>query len=271
MTRDAWLAAHSFLEPVARFSARVETVAAGLPTAAPGVADWRPYLADFEVGIPLLRSPGAALDLEPVETLVDALIDWLALEQVAGALAEQARALRAERTRASASPRVVDWLLGEGELAPSHPGLLRYLGWTAMTHHLSPLLDAFAAWRGEDRWLRSHCPTCGALPAMAQLVGVDPGKKRFLACGCCRTRWRYKRTACPFCEHDTHRLGIVGIAAEPVLRIVHCESCRGYLKTYDGQGEEALFLADWSSLHLDVVAQERGLERRAVSLYELAL
>ena len=41
------------------------------------------------------------------------------------------------------------------------------------------------------------------------------------------------------------------------LRIDHCESCRGYLKTYDGQGNETLWLADWSSLHLDLIAHDR--------------
>jgi len=28
-------------------------------------------------------------------------------------------------------------------------------------------------------------------------------------------------------------------------------------------------LADWTSLHLDVVAADRGLERKAASLYEI--
>ena len=48
------------------------------------------------------------------------------------------------------------------------------------------------------------------------------------------------------------------------------KSCRGYLKTYDGQGNEALLLADWTSLHLDLVAADRGLKRRAASLYGFA-
>ena len=52
------------------------------------------------------------------------------------------------------------------------------------------------------------------------------------------------------------------------LRIDHCESCGGYLKTYDGQGNESLLLSDWSSLHLDLIAHDRGLKRLAASLYE---
>jgi FdhE protein len=103
---------------------------------------------------------------------------------------------------------------------------------------------------------------------MAQLVGVDPGRIRLLSCGCCATRWQFKRTGCPFCETDAQRLMSVTIDAEPGLRIDHCESCGGYLKTYDGQGYEKLLLSDWSSLHLDLIAHDRGLKRMAASLYE---
>ena len=103
---------------------------------------------------------------------------------------------------------------------------------------------------------------------MAQLVGADPGRKRLLSCGCCGTRWQFKRTGCPFCETDAQRLASVTIEGEGGLRIDHCESCGGYLKTYDGQANEALLLADWSSLHLDLIAHDRGLKRMAASLYD---
>jgi hypothetical protein len=41
------------------------------------------------------------------------------------------------------------------------------------------------------------------------------------------------------------------------------------LKTYDGFGNEDVFLADWTSLHLDFAARDRGLQRKAASLYDL--
>jgi FdhE protein len=108
------------------------------------------------------------------------------------------------------------------------------------------------------------------MAAMAQLVGSDPGRQRFLSCGCCATRWRYQRTKCPFCEsQDDHRISIVTVEGEGGLRIDYCESCRGYLKTYDAEGNEAVMLADWTSIHLDMIARERGLKRLAASLYEL--
>ena len=61
---------------------------------------------------------------------------------------------------------------------------------------------------------------------------------------------------------------IVAVEGEAGLRIDYCESCSGYLKTYDGQGDEVLLLSDWSSLHLDLIARDRGLKRLAASLYE---
>ena len=131
-------------------------------------------------------------------------------------------------------------------------------------------MDAFAQWRDEEQWLRGYCPTCGSLPAMAQLVGIDAGRMRLLSSGCCGTCWRYRRTGCPFCELvDDHKLAIVGIEGEGGLRIDYCESCGTYLKTYAREGNEALMLADWTSLHLDVIARDRGLRRSSASLYEL--
>ena len=56
---------------------------------------------------------------------------------------------------------------------------------------------------------------------------------------------------------------------ETILRIDYCEAGGGYLKTYNGEGSEAVFLADWTSIHLDVIAQDRGLKRLAASMYAL--
>jgi len=162
----------------------------------------------------------------------------------------------------AAVPRIID-VLGDESLE-------QYVHSVVLSEFLEPLVAAFADWRDEDRWMRPYCPTCGSPPAMAQLAGKDPGRQRLLHCGCCRSRWRYARTGCPFCETESHRLASVGIDGEGGLRIDYCPSCRAYLKTYDGQGAESVLLADWTSLHLDVVARDRGLQRMATSLYDLS-
>ena len=269
MTRDLWLEAHSYLRPLADLSAQVDRAAAGIEVLDARIPDWDDYRLDFLAGVPLLSSADAAVDLEPGGRMAAALLERLASGTSPEWLVAETRALDADLRRApQVSRRIADFLLGDETLTPPFPGLLRYLAWTAMARFLRPVVNAFDGWRDEDRWLRRYCPTCGSLPAMAQLVGADPGRKRLLSCGCCGTRWQFKRTGCPFCETDSQRLASVTIEGEPGLRIDHCESCGGYLKTYDGQGNETLLLSDWSSLHLDLIAHDRGLKRLAASLYE---
>ena len=255
MTSDEWLARHPYLQPVAELRAVVDETAEGIDLAPVEIPDWDGYRDDFHAGVPLLESTGAAIDLPELQDAVLTLIRKLASAASPPTLSEQCRTLDAE--------------MPSGEL-PTQSGLLRFLGCTVLARYLAPVVDAFGKWRDEDRWLRNYCPTCGTRPAMAQLVGVDPGRLRLLSCGSCTTRWRYRRTACPFCDlQHEHKLASLAIDGEDGLRIDYCESCRGYLKTYAGQGNERLLLADWTSLHLDLLARDRGLRRLASSLYEL--
>ncbi|HEY1252697.1 MAG TPA: formate dehydrogenase accessory protein FdhE [Thermoanaerobaculia bacterium] len=273
---EAWLEAHAFLRPLAEVCARVERaadrVASGGPRLEPPAFD--DHRADFMAGVPALQGESTTVDLEPAGAAALALVRELASDPEAGRVGEDARALDAElRREPEAVRRVAAWLLGDDSLAVSSAGLLRYLGWTAASRCLAPVVAAFERWRmggegeNDERWLRRYCPLCGSGPAMAQLVGADPGRKRLLACGCCGSRWQFKRTGCPFCEADSHKIAVVSVEGESGLRIDYCESCRGYVKTYDGQGKEGLLLADWTSLHIDLIAQDRGLTRMAASLY----
>jgi FdhE protein len=267
MTSEPWLEAHSYLRPIADLSAEVDRAAAAIEIPDVRMPDWDDYRDDFLAGVPLLSSADAAVDLEPGGRMAAGLLRSLA--SGTSSVAAEARAIDAElRREPQPSRRIADFLLRDDTFTPPNPGLLRYLAWTAMARFLRPVVNGLDGWRDDDRWLRRYCPTCGSLPAMAQLVGADPGRKRLLSCGCCGTRWQFKRTGCPFCETDSQRLSSVSIEGESGLRIDHCESCRGYLKTYDGQGDETLLLSDWSSLHLDLIAHDRGLKRLAASLYE---
>jgi FdhE protein len=275
MTHADWVQKHTFLAPIARLVERVDAALAAIPCSAAALPSWDDYASDYGEGIPLLHSVGTAVDLVPAGVMTCALIGALAASAAEGGreqdkIVVQARALDTELAAGpDAAQRVVDSLLGDDTFRPASAGLLRFLGWSATRRWLQPVLVAFTHWRDQERWQRSQCPACGALPAMAQLVGVDPGRMRFLACGCCGTRWRYRRTMCPFCEADTNRVQVVAVDAESGLRVDFCETCRGYLKTYVGHGREDVLLADWTSLHLDVLAKDHDLKRMATSLFEL--
>jgi len=269
MTADQWLEAHAYLRPLADLAAQVERAAAGIAVPDARAPDWDDYRADHLAGVPLLTSAAVTVDLEPGGRMAHALVESLASEALPLTFAEELGELDAELRRgAHVSRRIADFLLRDQAVEVQSPGLLRYLGWTAMARFLRPVVSAYGGWRDEERWLRRYCPTCGSLPAMAQLTGVEPGRMRLLSCGRCRTRWQFRRTGCPFCEADTQRLASVTLEGESGLRIDHCGACGGYLKTYDGQGNETLLLSDWSSLHLDLVAHDRGMKRLAASLYD---
>ena len=269
--QDSWLTAHPYLLSVAQFHAQVEKAAASLPSAIACIPNWSDYKSDYLAGVPVLRSPGSTIDLKPVEIALEVLLQKLSAAPMADEIAHNIRDLHVRfRDDPSFSSRAVTGLLDPNSGACLECGLLQYLGWTVMAHYLSKIVDAFGKWRDEEHWLRRYCPTCGSLPAMAQLVGIDPGRIRLLSCGYCGTRWQYRRTGCPFCDNkDDHRLAILVVEGENELRIDHCESCGGYIKTYNGCGNESLFLADWTSLHLDIIARDQGLNRSAASLFEV--
>jgi FdhE protein len=232
---------------------------------------WEDYAVDFPRGVPLLRSSAVVIDYSPVEKVIPSLVDRLASSWLPTNLIEEVGSLRNELLRdATAERHLIAGLLDQNSCPRFNSGFQRYLGWTALARYLRLLIEMFDKCRDEEYWLRNYCPTCGSLPAMAQLVGVDQGRQRFFCCGCCRTRWLYLRTGCPFCGNaDDHRLTVLTVEGEQGLRIDYCESCKGYLKTYAGEGSEAVLLADWTSIHLDVLARDRGLKRLAASLYEL--
>jgi FdhE protein len=270
VTVEGWLESHPYLGGLGRLAAAVDAAAAGIEIPRAAIPDWAAYENDFRAGVPLLESPNARIDLEPVGNLAAALAERFAAVSPDIAAGENASRAAAElRREPGLSRRFGAWLLWWTELTVSSPGLLRFAGWSAMSRYLAPVVAAFAGWRDEERWLRADCPTCGSPPAMAQLIGAETGRVRFFSCGACRTRWRYGRTGCPFCGNDQQKLAAVAVEGEGGLRIDYCEGCSGYLKTYDGLGNEDLFLADWTSLHLDFAARDRGLQRKAASLFDL--
>ena len=271
MTQADWLTFHPYLEPMANFHSEVAALAKFMPNPGIVVPNWEGYRAEFQSGVPLLLSSGVELELKTAARTLATLVDHLASIPLPQSLAEESRTLQTQLHQdQNKSYRVLQWLVYGDEFATPCSGLLRYLGWTTLASHLRPLLDAFAQWRDDEKWLRSYCPACGSPPCMAHLSGTESGRRRLLCCALCGTRWCYRRTGCPFCENsDDRQLAVLTAEGEHGLRIDTCQSCGGYLKTYAGNGSEDFFLADWSSIHLDFLARDHGLKRIAASLYDL--
>jgi FdhE protein len=270
MTMDRWLTKHPYLRGIANLQKVIEQAAAEVVIPTAGVPRWTDYIVDFNAGLPLLLSPTFEIDVRTVASALRCFVEKVNSKMLPPKVARETWDLVADLQSDPNLPyKTISWLLGKGTFAPGHAGLLRYLGWTVLAKHLSALTLAFSHWRQQQRWLLNYCPLCGELPMMAQLVGDDLARLRLLSCGCCQTRWCYRRTGCPFCDtNDDRRLTILSVEGEDALRIDRCDNCGGYLKTYTGQGNEAVLLADWTSLHLDVLARDRGLKSFAASLYQ---
>jgi FdhE protein len=268
MNQNQWLATHAYLKPIAELHAAVDTAASQLSVPTVAIPRFENYLPDYQAGVPLLQSDRVEFDFAPVESLLVALTKNLMSVPLPGNLADECRSLAAslqcDDSLALAQLRVGDLISKPSE------GLVRFLGWTVLEIYLRPALQAFAKWLDPDLWLRAYCPACGSQPAMAQLVSIDEGRARYLCCGCCRTRWLYHRRGCPFCgEEDDQRLGSMSFDRETGIRIDYCSTCGSYLKTSSSEAAAGSMLRDWNSLHLDILAIDRGLKRSAASLYEI--
>jgi FdhE protein len=272
VTLERWIDAHRWLEPIARFERLVEDAAGAIAVPAAPAPGWDLVEGELRRGTPLL---GGRVGEAAVAPAAAALAELCLRLEEAPVSARMAARLREAAGVLGRSPerceRAVRWALegGRPEGAPDQAGLVSILAWTALRRVLAPTLAAFSGWLG-DRWTRGACPGCGAQPAMAQLTGDGELRHRLLACGCCGTRWSWRRVGCPHCANDeAGRLGILDVDGEGApLRIDFCESCQGYVKTYAGAGDEAVLLADWTTLHLDAAAQARGLRRASAARYQ---
>ena len=111
---------------------------------------------------------------------------------------------------------------------------------------------------------KSHCPVCGSLPSLSLLKGEEG--KRYLLCSCCGYQWRADRLSCPVCNNtDQGSLQYFCGEGEDACRIDLCDTCHHYIKTIDYRSleESDPSLEDLATLHLDVLAAQKGY-RRAV-------
>ena len=111
-----------------------------------------------------------------------------------------------------------------------------------------------------EAWHENYCPICGRRPVMAQLKKFNDGRARYLFCGGCRTLWNWNRLGCPYCgNEDLERIHILEL--DKKIRLDVCDVCHAYLKTYCDEDEENIYLRDRTTLHLDLLAEEKNLHK----------
>jgi FdhE protein len=113
-----------------------------------------------------------------------------------------------------------------------------------------------------ETWLKGYCPMCGSLPSLS-LLKEEVGK-RYLLCSYCGYQWRIDRIFCPFCKNkDQESLRYFYGEGEKTHRIDLCDKCHQYIKTIDFRiiGESDPSLEDLATLHLDILASQKGFKR----------
>lgn len=158
-----------------------------------------------------------------------------------------------------------DRLDGIAERAGVEAGALDAVAQIAVIPPLSSARRRLAAeGEGWARWGHGHCPVCGAWPTLAESRGLE--RERHLRCGRCAAAWVFPVLRCAFCgEREHERLaGLAPEGEEEIHRVDGCRSCGGYVKavtTLAALPDEQLAAEDIATLHLDLVAIERGFAR----------
>jgi len=147
--------------------------------------------------------------------------------------------------------------------AGAEPEALRVAAQMAAVPLLQACGRAFAP-QLAPTWWEGYCPVCGAWPTLTESVGLE--RKRQLRCGRCGSGWALPLLRCVFCGEVGHdQLGYLAPdEAEPVRKVETCRTCNGYLKgltTLRPLAAWAVLLDDLTTVHLDVIALERGYRR----------
>ena len=116
------------------------------------------------------------------------------------------------------------------------------------------------------QWLRGYCPICSSLPLMSQFN--TEGQRSYI-CSFCGFEWPGERLKCPFCENSDHtKLHYFYAEGDEAYRVDICDACNQYIKTVDSRKldyEPDLGLEDIVTIHLDILASEKGFKRPVTS------
>ncbi len=141
--------------------------------------------------------------------------------------------------------------------------ILTFAAYSSIKPSLCICAEQLAAYLDQEAtWEKGYCPICGSPPALSILQGE--GGERHLLCSFCGHEWRTYRIYCPFCENrDQKTLHYFFGEQEKDYRVDVCDKCKKYIKTIDvRQMKHPVypFIEQICTLHLDMMAQEQGLE-----------
>lgn len=224
----------------------------------------------WDAGFPLLQRWEFPLDIDVAEGIFRLLLDCLPLGNEPLRLGHAA--LSAALTRHPEEHREIWTSFLQHELEPweawieaAECGAAPLVFWGRAC--LRPSLE----WTAErllqefplaDSWQQGYCPVCGSLPA---LLYLQQEGQRLAFCSWCGTEWRMARLQCPFCDNRDHdSLGYLFAENEPEYRVQYCDQCKKYFKMIDQRERmDALLLPleEWTTLHLDYLAQRDGWQQ----------
>jgi FdhE protein len=125
---------------------------------------------------------------------------------------------------------------------------------------VSPLAAELGRLRGNTTWEHGYCPNCGNWPLLGEQRGLE--QLRYLRCGLCAGEWQIDRLVCPFCgTREAANLGYLHVEGADHQRAATCDSCHSYVKVLASLGPLSpldLIVEDLATLHLDMIALERG-------------
>jgi FdhE protein len=231
------------------------------PVLSPGQAT-----AKLAGGIPLLRGESLAIDVAAFRRRWLHVCTAIQGHRDDDAVTGLANAMRHGRL----DPRELtqDTLAGRPEAIHTRAdalGLDAGLTATVLRLTLFPVLASINSvlqpLRERITWQYGFCPTCGSWPILGEFRGME--QTRVLRCGLCAGAWEFERLRCTYCGTTDHRqLGYFHVEGEEgKYRAVTCDVCRGYgkmLSTFTALSPTQLLAADVATLHLDLVAAERG-------------
>jgi len=218
---------------------------------------------------PLINRGDFKIDIKESEALLRKICELAveANEVLAGAAPKIVHGLDKDAAAASA---LFSELLSEGQTyfdeAAQELGIdskvLAFFAYSSIRPCLSLCAEQLATYLDKETpWDKGYCPICGSAPALSILRGEG---ERFFLCSFCGHEWQTIRMYCPFCDNKDHKkLHYFFSEEEKDYRVDVCDECKKYIKTVDTRKMKRpvyLLVEQVSTLHLDMIAQQKGLE-----------